>query len=745
MTTGLSLREALQAYVRPIVESIAQNLKLELPSSYVRKSELIDLLCQAVEDGTAVRTALEMLDPVARAILALLATNEGVASLSQLAQRFLMTEAAQQMRKEISPSQPLLVSEVVYLLLRLGLVVGLREQTGSYVHSLDIIPFAVGVPKEVMAVPAVASLAPPPQASNPQLVDLPETGQIVPGDPTPILRQLLFLWHELRRQPAKLLRDGSLGKRESRRLAQALALDETTGMERVATLYALLQALGMVEVDTAAQLARAWEDPGVMQIWTSGPAAQIEAIIRAYSTLEGSPDRIPSADLKQWYKRRYIHHSMSILRQRVISLLLEMQGVGWLSVDQIVSLLNEEHTGGLLLEAGTRESLLENASKGTGWAYVLGELRVIEYTIVEALLQEQHRLGLLDAFYHDAEAQALYAVRISDAVRQFEESPPTSVSAGWSVVLQPDFQVLALGPTPSSVLATIEGFTERESVDPSVVTYRITHESTYGAFQRGETADTLLAQLSELTHAEPPQNVRRSLEAWYAQYERIVVHRQVTILHVDSPALLEALMRDPELARHVHPIDATTAWFHPSAAGVIEARLMEHGHLAAKVKDIVEARRESVRWQGDELESVRAAPGLGAIGTLARFAERVSEGHWRLTPERVQRAAGLGIDANIIARWLEELTGASLPSRWRTRLRAWTGYFGQARVAHVRLLQFENATALDELRSLDPRLKRWLRPLPDAPGYATVADTHWDELQHILGELGIALDTEGEA
>ena len=295
------------------------------------------------------------------------------------------------------------------------------------------------------------------------------------------------------------------------------------------------------------------------------------------------------------------------------------------------------------------------------------------------------------------------------------------------------------------MLATIEGFTERESVDPSVVTYRITHESVYGAFQRGETADTLLAQLSELTHAEPPQNVRRSLEAWYAQYERIVVHRQVTILHVDGPALLEALVRDPELARYLHPIDATTAWFRPSVAGVIEARLMEHGHLAAKVEDIVEARRESIRWHGDELESVRAAPGLETIGTLARFAERVSEGRWRLTPERVQRAARLGIDANVIARWLEELTGASLPPRWKTRLRAWTGYFGQARVAHVRLLQFENATALDELRSLDPRLKRWLRPLPDAPGYATVADTHWDELQHILGELGIALDTEGEA
>lgn len=745
MTTELSLREALQAYVRPIVESIAQNLKLELPSGYVRKNELIDLLCQAVEEGTAVRTALEMLDPGARAILALLATNEGVSSLSQLAQRFLMTEAAQQMRKEMSPSQPLLVSEVVYLLLHLGLVVGLHEQTGSYIHSLDIIPFAVGVPKEVMAVPEIASLAPPAQASNPQLVDLPETGQFVPGDPTSILRQLLFLWHELHRQPAKLLRNGSLGKRESRRLAQALGLDETIGMERVATLYEILQALSMVEVDSAAQLAKAREDPGVMQIWTSGPAEQIETIIRAYSALEGSPDRIPSANLEQWYKHHYIHHPMSVLRQRTISLLREMQGVGWLSVDQIVNLLNEEHTGGLLFEVRSREALLEDASRGTTWTYVLGELRVIEHTIIEALLREQHQLGLLDAFYHDAEAQALYAVRISEAMRRLEEAPPTSTSAGWSVVLQPDFQVLALGPTPPSVLATIEGFTERESVDASVVAYRITPESVYGAFQRGETADTLLAKIRELTHTEPPQNVSRSLEAWYAQYERIVVHRQVTILHVDSPALLEALMRDPELARHLHPIDATTAWFHPSAVDVIEARLIEHGHLAARVKDIVQARRESVRWHGDELESTQAAPGLGTVGTLARFAERVSEDRWRLTPERVQRAARLGIDANVIARWLEELTGASLPSRWQTRLRAWTGYFGRARVAHVRLLQFENDTVLDELRSLDPRLKRWLRPLPDAPGYATVADTHWDELQHILGEMGIALDIEGEA
>jgi len=57
----------------------------------------------------------------------------------------------------------------------------------------------------------------------------------------------------------------------------------------------------------------------------------------------------------------------------------------------------------------------------------------------------------------------------------------------------------------------------------------------------------------------------------------------------------------------------------------------------------------------------------------------------------------------------------------------------------VKLLHLKSAQALQELRRMDRRLSRWLRPLPKAEGIAVVNEKNWEEVQALLAEWGVVV------
>ncbi len=103
-----------------------------------------------------------------------------------------------------------------------------------------------------------------------------------------------------------------------------------------------------------------------------------------------------------------------------------------------------------------------------------------------------------------------------------------------------------MGPVPLRVLAGLEQIARRE-IDKTVITYRLTRDAVYRALQSGETVESITAYLEETTGQVIPQNIQRSLEEWYQQYERIVIRRSVRILQVDTPERLLLLLDVPEL------------------------------------------------------------------------------------------------------------------------------------------------------------------------------------------------------
>jgi hypothetical protein len=376
-----------------------------------------------------------------------------------------------------------------------------------------------------------------------------------------------------------------------------------------------------------------------------------------------------------------------------------------------------------------------------------------EWQLVHTLLDELYTLGLVE--YGDAatkgkqQSDKPVAIRVSEAMRAYvartvDAASHTSTGrdeAPWQVILQPDFQMLALGPVPLRVLANLENFVHREKIDESVLTYRITRDDAYEAFRKGETVATIMGYLTEATDQPVPQNIIRSLEEWYTQFERIVIHRNVGIFQADSPERLDALLDDPTLSQFLHRISADLAWLRPDDSLRVEARLQELKILPAHAQQPDDDLQDSLRWHDEELEPRSPTPSIYVTGYLRRIAEP-HNGGWRLTPGSTKRAADLGLDIPAIQATLKEMTGSQLPDIWDKRLKAWGNHFGDANVSNVRLLRLEQADALESLREADSQLHRWLRPLPGAPQLAIVDDRHWEDVQDLLASWGVNIKAE---
>jgi hypothetical protein len=99
-----------------------------------------------------------------------------------------------------------------------------------------------------------------------------------------------------------------------------------------------------------------------------------------------------------------------------------------------------------------------------------------------------------------------------------------------------------------------------------------------------------------------------------------------------------------------------------------------------------------------------------------------------------------GLEVPDLIERLEAMAGHALPEEWQKRLRVWGAHYGNARAAEVHLLRFESAESLEELREVDRRLRRWLKPLNGAAQLAVVEDKRWEAVVAALEEWGVPIE-----
>ncbi len=732
------LKQSLDLYHMDTLKQIAEHLNISLPKGAVRKAWIVDAVHDKICEIAASAAFIGSLGQAERALLGLLLKAGGVGTQRTVTLPLMKTGLIYIEGQETTAERPRLRDVLLNLMLK-GLVLNLEDVEGTATRR-TFEPFnKIGIAPEVsrllphnlLTVPAPSTaaqtVAPPPHVES--------------ADVELFMRHMFFLWAELRREPVSRLKSGGVGKRDVRRLAKSLLLDEERDAERLVWMLNVLQALG-VTLDSATTIT-AVDNDAVKLFWNASPRAQLANILQSYPNVAYNlPLDLQPLSQYAYYATVSVRPSKEI-RGQVLALLKEIANAQWFPFALFVAFLSEGRSGSVALSDYTLNLLYNNlrwypAERRDDLATALSQL---DRQAALATLKELQALGMVELGYA-APGQPPVALQLTPVARAHFTSQPFPASKnGGQVILQPDFQILAMGPVALSLLANLERFAIREKFSESVVTYRITREGIYQALQRGESPETIHAFLEEATGQPAPQNVVRTLEEWGEQYERIVIRRNVTILQTDDVKILERLLNDKKLGSLLHRLDDHTAWMRTQDTAKLEAYLRQQEMLPAYSQGPEADLPHSLRWEQDTLRPRHPMPSLYVTGTLRRIAEQRGD-HWELTPQSLRLAVASGMDVPAVIALLEQMTGAPLAPEWQKQLKAWGNHYGDAHVASVVLLRMASDEALQELRRADRRLSRWIHPLPQAAGLAVVDAKHWDEARTLLTEWGIDVKSE---
>ncbi|MBN1873180.1 MAG: helicase-associated domain-containing protein [Anaerolineae bacterium] len=733
------LNQALNFYHMATLKEIASHLNVAVPGGAIRKSWLVQTLSTEIQKRAQSPDFIRTLNASERGVLGVLLKNGGTATQRDVILPLIMAGLVYVDGQDAIVDLPR-VDTVLKSLLRKGLIVNLSDVRGSGSRRTFENISTVGLPPEVSSVlPRDLLPFPAPQPDQQQTASPPH---IVGKDPENFLRQLFFFWSELRRQPAKALKDGSMAKRDRRRIAESLGLNIETDEDYLLWLYSLSYGLGMLQVNT--EWIMADDRDKTMNFWNMSPALQFRRLLELFSQLSDEL-RLDISTLSQYtYYARVTLNSASEMRNKVLGALKDnIVGMHWSPFSLFCSFLDGGQIGSFVLPEAILTSLYSNLR----WYSRLSKedliaiLRQLEMQAVVIILRELQNFGVVDLGYK-GQTTIPTALRVTKLAHDhFTDRIRPTPDRDWQVILQPDFQILAMGPVTLNILASLEWIAEREKLDEGVVTYRVTRESVYQTLQRGDSIQVIQAFLSQATSQPLPQNVTRTLEEWGEQYERIIVRRNITVLQVDDPALLQQLFDDQVLQRYLHRLDECTAWLRDADAGKVERHLWSSELWPALSRGPEADLPHSLRWEGDILRSRHPLPSLYVTGSIRRVAETQGPG-WCVTANSVRSAVATGLEVNDIIALLEKMIGVSLSEAWQKQLKAWGNHYGEGKIARVLLLHLESEEALQELRRANRNLNRWLRPLPQTVGLAVVDTQHWEEAQAILAEWGITVEEQ---
>ncbi len=150
------------------------------------------------------------------------------------------------------------------------------------------------------------------------------------------------------------------------------------------------------------------------------------------------------------------------------------------------------------------------------------------------------------------------------------------------LIVQPNFQVFALGPVPEATLARLELFADRVKADRSAFEYTLSHAAIYRGQKAGVSTEQIIAFLEQASGTALPQNVLRTLQEWGEQHERIVFHHFVALCEAQSPEMMAELWNEPAiqpyLQQHLTP---TVALLRKGRVQALRETLLQRDLLPA--------------------------------------------------------------------------------------------------------------------------------------------------------------------
>ncbi|HEU5226547.1 MAG TPA: helicase-associated domain-containing protein, partial [Ktedonobacteraceae bacterium] len=262
---------------------------------------------------------------------------------------------------------------------------------------------------------------------------------------------------------------------------------------------------------------------------------------------------------------------------------------------------------------------------------------------------------------------------------------PHNEAVGWGrLIVQPNFELVALAPVSELLLVQLDRFAERVSLE-HIAQYRLTKASVTRAIQRGLRVDTIQQTLEQAAGGAIPQNVRYSLVEWERQARRVEVWQEATLLEVDNATLLDELFAD-EATRHLfgRRLASTLAEIAPHQLSAVQQILWQRDYLPTLTAAPTENGRlpaHEPQWRLHDdglLQPLYAVLDLYLAAESKRFSDcDESTGWYQLTPASLTRAQASGLTLDYILRFLQQYCEGGIPGSLLIRLKLWGGGYGE--------------------------------------------------------------------
>lgn len=771
----MRLQDALHSYRLPALQSMARLAQLELPDR--RKETVVNALITHLSSQTGVMRAYARLQGPELAVLQKLQAIQGEVyttsfyTIMARTRGFALRTQVQKYAGGYFSESTSNLDVVLSTLMQHGLVLTRAGDEFRLDRLLDLQPGAfIWIADEVRA-----HLPPLPENSG----SPPVVRGVRESSARVFQRDLFFYWSQLRIRPLSPTKTFWLRKNDLRLLNDALLVKAAleTGVSerdsrRLFFLRRLLQELDMLSYKRNQVIAN--PKPDFLEM---APAARVEKCFhlwregRFWNELYGIATIIlQTSDTPV----TLAHAGVVRARKTVLDHLQRLPQDAWVMCDTLISRIHQQDYE-FLLPRSRKSSLsaFSNLSgrasnpyyqnvygwqfegvrdEQTGWYQVEGEF------ILAVLREGLYWMGLIDLGYAQETpgsepvaqpAADILAYRLTNMGRWLLGTGPVpqiNVDQG-RVIVQPNFDVLALDPITDAVLAALDQFCDRLSADRAIH-YRLSQVSVYRGSTQGWDAARIIEFLQTASGAPLPQNVERELHEWAANMQRIVIRTNVSLLQAASPSLLAAALQLGAVAREVirrpSPDVALLNTGAPPAKRVLDA-LRGAGYASTyTLTESVAASPCLTITPAGVIAFREALPNIFLLAKVEPFCEQNSDGAWQVTAAAVANAVRSGWTGLSILDMLRSLHIGPLPAGFDLKVKAWAGHFGTVRQQTMTILRFDSSKILEELMAnpeVGPLLKSFL-PRESFSTLAMVEPKDAERLHMLLQERGVVFKNQ---
>ncbi|HFC11552.1 MAG TPA: hypothetical protein ENJ56_01815 [Anaerolineae bacterium] len=451
--------------------------------------------------------------------------------------------------------------------------------------------------------------------------------------------------------------------------------------------------------------------------------------------------------------------------RRVILDQLKTMGSGWISLDSVVDAIQAKYYGFLFPERDTtpyyssyyysyqssskfeRSPYTErNNPYHLSFKYIRDEAdgwyKVEAAYIAHVIAGPLHWLGLVDLGYLNPPPEGdLCGAAPFDGYRLtahgewllgLSDRPTVEASSGGGIILQPNFEILAMEPIDIEVLMTLDAFSKVKDSQQRVTTYELTRESVYRGQQgRWQVADiqAFFAQHSKLPM---PDNVRRTLDEWDGLFKRVTIRRNVSLAEVANAEIGDKLAQLAQVERATETVLHSKLSFYKMAQVVREA-----GYLPLKTPKGQVIAKDSVKISDEgQVTFLHPVPSIFAKQLLSEISAELNPQQWQILPSMVKSHTNAGAYFEEFFGRIQQLHAGKISPKLANNFKAWANYYGDAKQAQLILIEFKDKKTRDELCA-DPELHKHLTPFAGMRPLAIIDEAHVEQVHKALAERGV--------